>query len=325
MRNLKKDPIKLGILGCGSFATRRILPAAQEAGIIKITCLQKRDLAAGRKIAETFHIPHVVTSRDELLSHLDVEAVMICTPNHMHEEDALACAFHKMPTLCEKPLAPTSLAIKNMLQAFQNSYTLFFVGHSLRFKPCVLQTKKLLQEHALGELLRIRVHFSIPVPKESWKYKKAFGGGVLQDIGVHLIDFIHFISDQEIISISAMANIEEVDQTVLASFRLSNGALASLECSFESPLDSGFEVVGSKSRLVSYASLRQTLDPVESFCHILEDGTKVYFPVQASNVYVEELKHFATSIIEKKSSIIPAEIALKNALIIEEIYTKLLA
>lgn len=149
--------------------------------------------------------------------------------------DAIACAACSKPTLCEKPLAPTVSGIVKMLEAFQKQSVPLFVGQSLRFKFCVQKAKQLLQSGRLGQLLSIRTHFSVPVPKENWRHQKAQGGGVLQDIGVHLIDLIRFISGEEIQSISATANHDyqntalEVDQTVAAICRLTDQTLASFE------------------------------------------------------------------------------------------------
>jgi predicted dehydrogenase len=184
MRNLKQSPLRIGILGCGSFAQRRILPILAELDTLQVICLQKRDIHEAKQLAAKFKIPFAVATRDDLLTHPEVEAVMITSPNHRHEEDALACAQALKPTLCEKPLAPTVTAIKKMLEAFQQRSTPLFVGHSLRFKPSIQQAKQLLQKGALGKLLQIRAHFSLFVPQDNWRYKKECGGGVLQDIGV---------------------------------------------------------------------------------------------------------------------------------------------
>jgi len=319
LRNLKAEPLRIGILGCGSFAERRILTAAPQVDTVKIVCVQKRDLNEAKKAAAKFGIPHAVATREELIRHAEVEAIWIATPNHMHEEDAIACAKVGKPTLCEKPLAPTSAAVERMVNAFKEADVPFFVGHSLRFRPAVRIAQKFLQDQALGKLMCLRIFASIPVPKDNWRHKKEFGGGVLQDLGIHLIDLIQFISGEDIESIQATAQFDEVDETVAALCRLSNGAIAYFECSFEQPFYTGFEVIGSKSRLVSRNSLRQTPDPIETLCHIREDDSQLYFPLKASNVYEEELKHFAEAATGLTPSIISAEIGLKNQKILETI------
>jgi predicted dehydrogenase len=192
----KKRPLKMGILGCGSFAERRILPILRELDTIQVISLQKRNLEEAKKVASTWHVPNAVSTREELLSNPEIDAIFITTPNEMHEEDAIACARAGKHVLCEKPLAPTVAAILNMQAAFKT--TTLSVGQSIRFKGCVQQAKSLLESGALGELLSFKAHFSIPVPQTNWRHRKEMGGGVLQDMGVHLIDLIRFVSQQEI-------------------------------------------------------------------------------------------------------------------------------
>jgi len=253
-----------------------------------------------------------------------VEAVYIATTNHLHEEDAIAWAVRFLPTLCEKPLAPTVSASEKMIESFHKRSVPLFVGQSLRFKFCVQTAKHLLQSGKLGRLLSIRTHFSVQVSKENWRHQKARGGGALQDIGVHLIDLIRFISGQEIRSIFALANSDyqnsalEAEQTVTAICRLADGAVGSFECSFTQPFSSGFEVIGTKARLVSKDSLRQADDLLETL-YLKEGDEKFNFSILASNIYIEELKHFADA-LQGKPSIISAAEGLQNQKVIEAAY-----
>jgi predicted dehydrogenase len=86
------------------------------------------------------------------------------------------------------------------------------------------------------------------------------------------------------------------------------------------PYSTGFEIIGTKSRLVSTHSLRQSYDPVETLCHALKDETKIYLPVKAGNVYLDELKHYAETLRGAIPSIITAEEGLKNQRVIEAAY-----
>lgn len=321
-----KIPIRLGILGCGSFVQRRILPILGALDNIRVVALQKRKISDAQKIADEFKIPHAFSSRDELIKHPDIDAILVATPNHMHEEDVLACARYSKPVLCEKPLAPTTQAIETMIGAFRSQSIPLFVGQSLRFKFCVQKARELLQSGRLGQLLSFRAYFSVPVAKDNWRLQKDRGGGVLQDLGVHLIDLIRFVSGREIQSVVAMANREykaasrEVEQTVTVIGRLSQYAVCSFECSFIQPFSSGFEVIGTNARLISRDSLRQSNDSLETLCLIEKDDTRIDFPIQRSNIYAEELKHFADALQGGKSSIIAAEEGLQNQKVIEAAY-----
>lgn len=295
--------IGIGLIGCGSFAQRRILTTAVEG--LRFVCLQKRDLKEAKEVAARFGVPHAVSSRAELLAHPDVDAVIITSANDCHEDDALAAARARKPTLCEKPLAPTTAAIKRMLAAFEGLP--FLVGHSLRFKLALQKARALLAEKTLGDLLHIRAYFGLPVPSDNWRYRS--GAGVLDDIGVHLIDLIRYVTGQEIIHAHALGT----KAAVVSICTLTSGATASFECSFLEPLRSGFELIGTEGHLVSSDSLRQTTEPVETLFLNKEEITLPFV-----NVYEEELKHFR-DVINGAKPLIPAVEGLHNQEVIERI------
>lgn len=324
MRDLRHTPIRLGLLGCGSFAQRRILTALAETTTIKAVCIQKRDLAEAKAIAEKFGIPSAVNTREDLLRHPEVEAVFVATPNHRHAEDAVACAEAGKPTLCEKPLAPTVAEIEQMMAAFKTHSVPLLVGQSLRFKPCVEKAKEILKRGALGELQSIHAYFTILVPKENWRHRKAYGGGVLQDIGVHLIDLIQNIAEEKIVSVQANGQLDDTDETVSAVCELASGVPVSFECSFEKDYSSGFEVLGTKRGIESMNSLRQTMEPGETLFLIREDGSRIELPMKPGNIYVEELKHFADVLNGTATCKIPASIGLQNQRVIEAAYRSIL-
>ncbi|HSX37593.1 MAG TPA: Gfo/Idh/MocA family oxidoreductase [Chlamydiales bacterium] len=319
-----RDPLKLGILGCGGFMVRRILPALKDMDAIRIVSIQNRNQAKAEAIARQFNIPRAVSRREDLLADPEVEAVHIASPNFLHEEDALACAAAGLPTLCEKPLSTSLESVDRMIEAFERRSIPFFVGHQMRFKPAIQKAKELLLSGEFGTLLQLRAYYySQTIPPNNWRLEKGNGGGALQEIGIHLVDLIHFISGEEITDVRALSTLSDVDRMVSVQGKLPCGALVSFECAYERPYYSGFEVIGTRSRLVSSESLRQTYDPVESLCLIRENGEATYYPLQALDVYAEEYKHFAKAVTQRTPSLIEAKISRANQRVIDAAYSSL--
>lgn len=314
MRDLSQNPLKIGILGCGSFITRRILPLLKEMKTIRVVCIHNRNQAKAAAIAKQFNIPLAVSNRETLLVHPEVEAVHIASPNFLHEEDALACAVAGLPTLCEKPLSTSLDSVIRMVDAFKDRSIPFFVGHQMRFKPAVQKAKELLLAKEFGTLLHLRAYYySRPIPENDWRFGKGNGGDVIQEIGIHLVDLIHFISGEQITEVHAC----KTDQMASLQGKLPSGALVSFECAYARSYYSGFEVIGTKSRLISCNSLRQTDDPGESLCIIEEDKT-IEYPLQRVNVYLEEYNHFAKAVVQGLPSTIEANISLANQSVIDQ-------
>jgi predicted dehydrogenase len=324
-RDLIKDPIRLGIIGCGSFMQRRILPAVPAVPAIRVVNLQKRDADAAAKVAEQFGVPRSCSSRDELLADPEVEAVLIGSLNHLHEEDALACAAAGKHTLCEKPLAPTGDQAQRMVDAFDNAGLHLLVGQSLRFKPAILRAKELLDSGKLGELKSLGAFYSFLQPEGAWRLDWNVGAGATQDLGVHLIDMIRFVSGQEIECVSAMLDGKfdpaggRADRTVRAIFWLSGGAIATMGASLEESYHHGFDVIGDKASLHGWASMRQTHEPGETLRLLTEEGA-TELRLGESNVYEDELAHFASVLAGEDNCLIPATEGLANQRVIDAIY-----
>lgn len=324
IRDLTKHPLKLAVLGCGGFMMRRILPALREIDTIRVVCIQNRNQAKAEAMARQFGIPKAVSQREDLLADPEIEAVHITSPNFLHEEEALACAMAGLPTLCEKPLSISLASVERMIEAFERRSVPFFVGHQMRFKPAIQKAKELLLAGEFGTLLQIRAYYySRTIPEGNWRLEKGNGGGALQEIGIHLVDLIHFISGEEMTEVRTLSTPSEVDRMVSVQGKLPSGTLASFECAYERPYYSGFELIGTKSRLVSAESLRQTYDPVESLCLVRENGEAVYYPLEAVNAYAEEYKHFAQAVTQRISSPIEAGISRANQRVIDAAYRSL--
>lgn len=324
MRNIIENPLKLGILGCGVFAINRILPILKEIDTVRVVCIQNQNQVKADKIAHQFNIPRAVSTREALLADIEVEAVHITTPNFMHEEDALACAKAGKPTLCEKPLSTSLASVNQMIKQFEEKSIPFFVGHQMRFNPAFQKMKELVESGEFGKLLQIRAYYySRPLPNGNWRLELGKGGGALQEIGVHLIDLIHYIFGEEIVDVRALSTSAEVDRMISIQGRLSGGSLVSIECAFERPYYNGLEVIGTKARLVSCDSMRQISEPIESLYLVKETGERINFPISPSNVYVEEYKHFANAVIHGVPSPIEAKISCLNQKVIDRAYDSL--
>lgn len=323
MRDLKKEPLKVGILGCGNFIVERILPMIRELDTIRIVSIQNRNLEKGREIASRFGIPNFVLNGNELLENHLIEAIIVASPSFIHEQDLQLCAKYDRPTLCEKPLAISSQSVEKILKTFQIRKIPLFVGFQQRFNPAVQKAKDLIEEGAIGKIQNIRTCYltqSLPA-QDNWRIKKGMGGGALQEIGIHLIDLIHFISGEEITKSRGfpISNGKGVDLITLAEGNLSKGGTFSVKCGFGLPYENGFEIIGTEGYLSSSGSLR-TKEAGSTLYYFNKEGEKREFSIPWKNLYLEELKHFAKAVLEKDSPVIPAKISLPTQKAIDSIY-----
>lgn len=168
-----------------------------------------------------------------LLSDTRVDIVIIATPNHHHEELAIAAMKAGKHVICEKPVTLNSEELQRILDVQQQTQMLFVVGQNRRWDEDYLVMKKLYDEKTIGEVFHVesKVHGSRGIPGD-WRGKKEFGGGMLLDWGVHLADRILLMIPEKVKQVycqfTHLTNAE-VDDGFRLSLTFESGRTALLE------------------------------------------------------------------------------------------------
>jgi predicted dehydrogenase len=140
----------------------------------------------------------VTTNQDEFFT-APLDLVDICTPNSLHQDEALAAIGRGIPVYCEKPLARSLAEARRMAEAAEKQGVLTHTAFVLRYLPAVRQIKALLDSGELGEIYSFRAHMfhasyldrNRPM---SWRLRQAeSGGGVFADLGAHLVDLVRYL------------------------------------------------------------------------------------------------------------------------------------
>ena len=123
----------------------------------------------------------------------DVDAVCITTPAGTHAEIATACAEAGLDFFVEKPLGASWPECKALADIVEERGVLSMVGYHLRRSPTFLEAKRLLDSGAVGDITGVRasVYQTQNLRKPSgWRFQKKSGGGVISDLGSHLVDLL---------------------------------------------------------------------------------------------------------------------------------------
>ncbi len=119
--------------------------------------------------------------------------VVVATPNDSHAPLALRAIEAGLPVVVDKPLAPSSDAARAVVERAAAAGVLLTVFHNRRWDSDFLTLRGLLAEGELGEVFRFESRFERwrpEPPGEAWRESstRAEGGGVLLDLGTHLVD-----------------------------------------------------------------------------------------------------------------------------------------
>ncbi|HIR00269.1 MAG TPA: Gfo/Idh/MocA family oxidoreductase [Candidatus Scybalocola faecavium] len=132
---------------------------------------------------------HTFSSYEEILSDPKVDIVLIATPNHLHKDMSIQAMEAGKHVLCEKPVMMNSKDMKDVMEVSARTGKIFYPRQNRRWDKDYRIVKKIFEEKQLGNVFRIesRVHGSRGIPGD-WRSKKQYGGGMMLDWGVHLLD-----------------------------------------------------------------------------------------------------------------------------------------
>lgn len=128
-------------------------------------------------------------SFEAILADTTVDIVLIATPNHLHRDQAIAAMRAGKHVLCEKPVTPSSAELEDILRVSRETGRVFYPRQNRRWDKDFLIIKKIYDESLLGKIFNIesRVLGSRGIPGD-WRGVKEYGGGMMLDWGVHLLD-----------------------------------------------------------------------------------------------------------------------------------------
>lgn len=145
---------------------------------------------------------YVYKSYEEILQDSNVNTVLIATPNDSHRDIAIAALKAGKHVICEKPVTLNSRQLEEIIETAETYNKVFVVHQNRRWDEDYLVMKKLYEEDILGDVFHIetRVQGSRGIPGD-WRHQKEYGGGMMLDWGVHLIDRILVMIKEKITSV----------------------------------------------------------------------------------------------------------------------------
>lgn len=226
--HMKHSFAVIGYGGMGGWHVSHALKSdvVELAGIYDIK-EEKRELARSRGI-------YAFETLQELLDNKDVELVTIATPNDVHKELAIACLEAGKNVISEKPVMLSVQDLEDVIAVAKKAGKLFTVHQNRRWDVDYLAMQDIFDNNTLGEVFNIesRIHGSRGIPSD-WRSQKPYGGGMLYDWGVHLIDQMLMLYrdvriDKVYCEFDHITN-DEVDDGFKLTLRMANGARAYIE------------------------------------------------------------------------------------------------
>jgi len=318
--------INFGILGFGLHAVKRLMPGFAGAKNCRVVALARRDWAKAQDSARQFQVPLPFASAEELCRSPQVDAVLVTTPNACHLPDVLLAIQHGKAVLCEKPMGVNAEECRRMVEAARKAKVLLGVAQVFRFEHTTARLRERVAAGQIGRVIFARSEFSFPGGADhprAWLHELSIaGGGPIADVGVHCVDALRFILQDEVVSVAARGRSDAVSRDVEAAaamtLEFSRGTLGLIAVSFRAAYRTPLELVGDAGVLRADDGL-SVEKPIR--LEFVRNGETVETEMLSNRqAYTRQVESFAAAVEGKAEFAAPGEEGWKNQEILDAAY-----
>lgn len=195
-RSLVSAPVRVAVVGCGAMTRQNLMPVLSGYERIRVAALVDINAANAQTLADSYTVPRVLTSIDALNRDL-VDAVIIATPPALHAPQAVELAGRGLHLFVEKPMVLDLAEGERMLEAAARAGIALSVGLYRRLQPSTRLLRGLVESGVVGMPLAVDVEeggeYGWPLATLGNLTRRFGGGGVLMDLGSHLLDQLQYV------------------------------------------------------------------------------------------------------------------------------------
>ncbi len=158
---------------------------------------------------KSLNLERAYASLDELAADATVDVVHLCTPNHLHFDQAGRLLRAGKHVLCEKPLTMDSAESELLVALIRESGKVGGVAYNLRYYPLCQEARALVQKGAIGQPKLVHGSFLqdwLLYPSDwNWRLDSKLGGQLraISDIGTHWLDLVTWITGRKVTEVCA--------------------------------------------------------------------------------------------------------------------------
>lgn len=321
-----------GIIGAGRFAGNVFVPSLKQSERSSLVAVMARDKAKAEAFAKKHGAVRFYDSALELCRDKEIDLVYISSTTYLHCEHTLLAAQHGKHVFCEKPMAPSLEECDRMIAASKDNGVTLMIGHNMRFHRVHQRVKEMISQDRIGRVGVARAEIMTSFRKnqgdlftpDQFRLNRAVGGGgVLFDMGIHAIDALRFILDDEVEEITAFSQNLSIqcngEDTVSAVLKFKKGTYGAITTSGALPYArNSVEVYGDKGAITTEGSVWITVRSGD--IRLLAGDTWETESVEKNNCYSAEIDHFIECVEGKRAPHVDGEEGKRNIRVILAAY-----
>lgn len=274
----------------------------------QVVAFYNRTFATAEMLAKEYSNSKGFKTWQEITGCPDIDIIGVCTPSHEHLEQIEHACAHDKHILCEKPMAKDLDESIKLCRLTESSAPKIGIGFQMRFHQVVRLVDELLPR--IGDIFHLDFNFGMYRPENTWRHQGTQGGGVLKELGSHLLDLAcHWAGD--ICGVQAVNRIvadgREVEDYSLNTLEFANGVSGVLFCNYFDRRGRSIKgnIFGSQGQISWQFS---SYDPADSKVTLYSDSEvqdiEVELPAEIDAVYPGHLDSFGLEINDFTDSIV---------------------
>lgn len=307
--------INIALLGTGRIAEVGYIPAIQQISDTNIISVLSRNEARGKAFAQKHQIKKSYVDLDELLQDKSLDAVIICTPDAMHEEQVIKSCRANKHVLCEKPMATDYQSCLKMIEEIKKSKIIFGMAYNNRFNAGLRYIKEQIEKDQIGNIYYARAMLSTQQnDPEGWR---ALGDQskfwAMSATGTHMIDIFRWYfgepTDSKMISLSPKYRSPN-DEISTLTMNFNNKILCDVTASAILPRVNRIEVYSDTDVIIG-----ENVFGIKTDEEIYHNNKKIL--IEPISSFFGEVLDFTNSIIKNRSPRSTFEDGIKNLMIMQ--------
>jgi D-apiose dehydrogenase len=232
--------LRFAIFGTG-FWSRYQLAAWRELPGARCVAVYNRTRSKAETLAAEFGVPAVYEDPEKLLRQEQLDFLDVITDVSTHRQFVEMAAAHRVPVICQKPMAPTLADAEAMIHACRAAGVPLLVHENWRWQTAIRKLKESLDHNPIGRVFRARVCYANSFPVfENQPFLKDLEQFILMDVGTHILDATRMLFGEADTLMCRTARVhadirgEDVATLLLG---MQSGATVSCELSYASRLE----------------------------------------------------------------------------------------
>lgn len=211
---------KIGVVGCGN-RSKTIIGALNSVPEIEIAALcdiVTHKMGQRAALITSGDKPQFIEDYDKMLKLSELDAIAVITPNYTHRDLVIKALEAGKHVFCEKPMALTVEDCNDMIGACERAGKAMQFGTQRRHSVVYKRLVEVIRTKPLGTILQsslydFRGDWRVPDADEYpngmgyWRLDQSKSGGIVYEMGAHIIDVNNWIFDSVPESVTCLQGV----------------------------------------------------------------------------------------------------------------------